>query len=309
MSTANRKMKVAVLLGGESSERAISLKTGQAFIDSLERMGIEYEAIDLRRAALPRLVESDADCALIAMHGRMGEGGPLQGVLEFLEMPYTGSGLLGSAVAMDKVVSKELFRANGVSTPDWWTVSSAADLADVENRFPLVVKPSEEGSSVGVSKVASREELEKAATALLASGQQVLIERCIDGRELSVALMDGEMLGVVEIEAASGFYDYESKYESGDTQYHIPPRISAEVLKAAEDVALRAWRALRCRGVGRIDVLLDEAGEPYVLEANTVPGMTPTSLVPKLAQASGYDFDAFVSKMLEGVRLDGGTDE
>jgi D-alanine-D-alanine ligase len=272
-------------------------------------MGVEHQAIDLRREALPRLVESDADCALIAMHGRMGEGGPLQGVLEFLEMPYTGSGLLGSALAMDKVVSKELFRANAVPTPAWWTASSEEDLDEVDGDFPLIVKPSEEGSSVGVSKVSSRAELEDAATTLLASDQKVLIEACIEGRELSVALMDGELLGVVEIEAADGFYDYESKYESGDTQYHIPPRISEEVRVAAEEAAVRAWRALRCRGVGRIDVLLDASERPFVLEANTVPGMTPTSLVPKLAQARGYDFDAFVSKMLEGVRLDGGTRE
>lgn len=307
MTTDWKNKKVAVLYGGESSERQISLKTGRAFIDALTRLGIPHVALDFHARDIQALVDEEPDCALIAMHGRLGEGGPVQGILEFLRIPYTGSGLLGSALAIDKIVSKELLSAVGVPTPKWWTVIRKEETAGIPDAYPLVVKPAEEGSSVGVSRVTDRAGLEQAVGALAADGTKVLVETCVEGAELSVAIMDGEVLGTVEIEVSEGFYDFSAKYERGDTKYHIPPRLGAEALEGAEVAALKAWHVLRCRGVGRVDVMLDADGRPWVLEANTVPGMTPSSLVPKLAKARGYEFDDFVVRMLNAARLDGGA--
>lgn len=307
MSRDWKNKKVVVLYGGQSSERQISLKTGGAFIDALGRLGIPHVALDFHPRDIQALIDEKPDCALIAMHGRLGEGGPVQGILEFLRIPYTGSGLLSSALAIDKIVSKELLDSVAVATPEWWAPVRREDAAGIPDEFPLVVKPAEEGSSVGVSKVTGREELDGAVHALVADGTKVLVERCIDGAELSVAIMDGEVLGTVEIEVSAGFYDFSAKYERGDTTYHIPPRLDAAALERVEAVALKAWQVLRCRGVGRVDVMLDRAGKPWVLEANTVPGMTPTSLVPKLALARGYAFDDFVVRMLNAARLDGGA--
>lgn len=306
MSGDEATMKVALLFGGEGSERAISLKTGRAFRDALERLEIPHVAIDLYPSAIPELLAAKADVALIAMHGRAGEGGPLQGLLEFAGIPYTGSGLFASAVSMDKIASKKLLDAAGVATPEWWAPSEGTMVKPGSDAFPLVVKPADEGSSVGVSRVSTRQDLEAAIGALENAGSVALIERCIDGAELSVGLMDGEVLGVVEIEVAEGFYDYSAKYERGDTRYHIPPRIPADRLARVEQTAREAWKTLRCRGVGRIDIMLDADGKPWVLEANTVPGMTPTSIVPKLARARGYSFDEFVLAMLRSARLDTG---
>ena len=304
--------RVAVLYGGTSSEREISLRTGQAFIEALGRLGHDVVAIDLVPEALPQLVSSGADVALLAMHGWLGEGGPLQGVLEWLDLPYTGSGVLASALAMDKVAAKRMFEAAGVPTPDWFVAAGAAGLDEVPGSrlealgLPVVVKPPLEGSSVGVTLVERREDLAAAVDAASRPGVPALLERCVRGRELSVGLFDGDVLGVVEVVVERGFYDFEAKYQRGDTRYLVPAPLEASMQRRVEGVAQAAWAALGCRGVGRVDVLVDAEGAPWVLEANTIPGMTPTSLVPKMAAAIGWSFDELVARMVAAARTDAG---
>lgn len=296
------KKRIAIAYGGVGNEREVSLKTGAAFADALRGLGLEPALIDLIPANVPKLIEAAPDVVLIAMHGTHGEDGCLQGMLELLGIPYTGSGVGASAIAMDKVRSKCVFERFGVPTPEW-AIARGADLDALPLSPPFVVKPALEGSSVGVAIVRDADEWLPAWRAASACRGEVLVERFVAGREMTVGVFDGEPMGIIEVEAAETFYDYEAKYVRGDTRYSTPklePRLADAIVAAATD----AYRALGCRGVARVDVLLDADDRPWVLEANTVPGMTETSLVPKLAAANGVAFDRFVLQMLDAATTD-----
>ncbi len=294
---------IAVIMGGPDAERPVSLKTGAAFVEALEARGLRVRALDLSYDALAELVRNPPDVALLAMHGPTGEGGPLQGFLDLLGVPYTGSGVLASALAMDKIQSKRVFASQGVSTPAWAVRGVGDDSLPSEIAFPCVVKPPSDGSSVGVSIVRSVDEYLPALRSAREGTGEALIEAFVDGRELSVGISDGVLMGIVEIAPADGFYDFAAKYERGDTRYLIPAPLEAPVADQIEALAIQAYSALGCRGVARVDVMLAE--RPWVLEVNTIPGMTAASLVPKLAAAGGLEFGDFVVSLLERAAFDG----
>ncbi len=294
--------RVAIVYGGQSNERSVSLRTGAAFDTALRSIGAEPLLIDLTRDRVKELIAAEPDVVLIAMHGQDGEDGSLQGMLELLGIPYTGSGVAASALAMDKVRSKCVFERFDVPTPAWTRASRAA-AGELPMAAPFVVKPALEGSSVGISLVREASEWEAAWITARACAGDIVVEQFVKGRELTVGVFDGEPMGIIEIKAADAFYDFQAKYERNDTQYSTPalsPEVERAVLRAATD----AYNALDCRGVARTDVLLDAAEQPWVLEVNTVPGMTETSLVPKLAAANGVPFPDFVVRMLDAATTD-----
>jgi D-alanine-D-alanine ligase len=299
--------KIGVLLGGTSSEREVSLRTGEAVLAALVARGHD---------AIPVYVDGDVDVALrqehidlafIALHGRGGEDGCIQGLLESLGIPYTGSDVLASALAMHKGKAKELFRLHNLPTPAYYTLT-AADTADLEGvhgdfGFPCVVKPIREGSSVGITICGSFDELGPAIERALCFDDELLVERFVAGREVSVAILDGRALGAVEIAPKSGYYDYANKYTRGATDYFVPPRISPERYRGVLAQAIRANAALGCRGATRVDMIVSDSGNEFVLEVNTVPGLTPTSLLPKIAESAGISFEELCEAMLAGATL------
>lgn len=300
--------KVALLYGGTDSERDVSLKTGAAFRGALQRLNIPFVDIDFNATTAAILTEHSFDAALIALHGQIGEGGAVQGMLECLQIPYTGAGLLASAIAMDKTVAKKLLRDANVPTPDWIEVTESNDTRLREITLPVVVKPPCEGSSVGISIAHTTTELQHAVNHALTYANRVLVEQFVQGRELSIGFFDDETLEVMEIVPASGVYDFEAKYLRDDTEYLLPAPIPNTARNASIHAAFNAWKTIGCRGVGRVDVLLDENEQPWVLELNTVPGMTQTSIIPKMAAAKGWSFDAFVERMLQAARCDAQDD-
>jgi D-alanine-D-alanine ligase len=297
-----------VLLGGLSSEREISLRTGEAVLAALTARGHAAVPIYVDRDVDVALRQERIDAAFIALHGRGGEDGCVQGLLELLGIPYTGSGVLASALAMHKGKAKELFRLHNLPTPAYYTLA-AADAHDAHGihgdfGFPCVVKPIREGSSVGVSICHTPDELAPAIERALCFDDELLVERFISGQEVSVAIAGDRALGAVEIAPRDGFYDYGNKYTRGATDYYVPPRLSPERYRGVLVQALRAHTALGCRGATRVDAIVSESGNEFILEVNTVPGLTPTSLVPKIADAAGISFGELCEMMLAGAALD-----
>ncbi len=288
-------------MGGVSSEREVSLKSGQAVLAALRRLGIDAHGVDVGRDVLQVLEAGRFDRAFIALHGRFGEDGVIQGALEALGIPYTGSGVLGSALAMDKRRSKLLWRGAGIPTPAFEPLEAGCDFEAVAERLglPIFVKPVREGSSVGISKVTRPEQLRPAWEAAARYDAEVIAERGIIGVELTAAILGEEDLPLIRLETATEFYDYEAKYLRSDTRYHCPAGLPPEVERRVQHLARAAFKALSCSGWGRVDVMLDGDGEPYVLEVNTVPGMTDHSLVPKAAAQAGIGFDELVRRILE----------
>ncbi len=299
--------KIGVLLGGLSSEREVSLRTGEAVIAALRERGHDAVPIFVDNDLDVALRQEKIDVAFIALHGRMGEDGCVQGVLELLGIPYTGSDVLASALAMHKGKAKELFRLHNLPTPAYYTLTAddTADLAAVHGDFgfPCVVKPIREGSSVGVTIVRDAAELAPAIERALCFDSEILVERFIAGMEVSVAIVDNRALGAVEIAPRAGFYDYQNKYTKGATEYFVPPRVSPERYRGVLAQALRAHMALGCRGATRVDMMVSESGNEFVLEVNTVPGLTPTSLLPKIADAAGISFGELCELMLASATL------
>ena len=293
--------RVAVLAGGDSSEREISLLSGAAVLEALKRRGIAAEAFDPREHALAELTAGRVDRVWIALHGPGGEDGTLQGALEYLGVPYTGSGVLGSAIAMDKLRTKRLAHAIGVATPMALELTGPADfeLAVEQLGLPLIVKPASQGSSVGMSKVEHAEELPLAYAAAHAVEASVFAEAWVTGEEYTVALLQGAALPSIRIETPRAFYDYEAKYERDDTCYRCPSGLSEPAERHLGSLALAAFAAIGGEGWGRVDFMMDAAGRAQLLEINTVPGMTGHSLVPMAAQAHGLDFDELVWRVLE----------
>ncbi len=293
--------KTAVLFGGDSTEREISLLTGTAVLEALTRRGVDAHAFDPRDRSLSELVMGRFDRVWIALHGPGGEDGTLQGALEYLGIPYTGSGVLGSAIGMDKLRTKRLAQAMGVATADFVVLREPADLelALERLRLPLIVKPATQGSSVGMTKVEREADLAPAYQAAAAVDRSVFAESWVTGREYTVALLQGRPLPSIRIETPRSFYDYEAKYCRDDTQYFCPSGLSAPAEQHLANLALAAFDAAGAEGWGRADFMMDGTGRPLLLEINTVPGMTSHSLVPMAARAVDIQFDELVWRVLE----------
>ena len=293
--------RVALLLGGDSAEREVSLDTGKAVLDALQSRGVDAHAWDPAERNIAELASAGFDRAWIALHGTRGEDGALQGCLEWLGIPYTGSGVMASALAMDKVRAKHLFRAAGIPTPEYAAVQTHAEasVAAEQLGFPLFIKPACQGSSVGMSKVFERAELNDAVDLALKYDDTALIEPCIIGDEFTVGILHGRALPSIRIATPRVFYDYRAKYESDRTEYICPGTESDEDEQLYAGLAEAAFHELGCEGWGRVDFMTGEDGQPLVLEVNTVPGMTSHSLVPKAARETGIDFAELCWQILE----------
>jgi len=293
--------RVAVMLGGFSSEREVSLDTGSAVLKALQNRGVDAHAWDPAERSIAEFAAAGFDRVWIALHGPGGEDGAIQGALQWLGLPYTGSGVMASALAMDKVRSKRVFDAAAIPTPDYAIVRSRshAVLAAEEFGYPLILKPSCQGSSVGMTKVFDPDDLNAAVDLALSFDDVAIVERCIVGQEYTVAVLQGEALPSIRSETPRVFYDYQAKYESDRTLYHCPGTSSAAVEQQYAALALAAFAELGCSGWGRVDFMTGSDGQPLVLEVNTVPGMTSHSLVPMAAKASGIDFQELCWRILE----------
>ncbi|MBA5236221.1 MULTISPECIES: D-alanine--D-alanine ligase [Pectobacterium] len=300
--------KVAVLLGGTSAEREVSLLSGQAVLAGLKEAGINAHAVDTRDVSVTTLKEEGFTKIFIALHGRGGEDGTLQGVLEFLGLPYTGSGVMASALTMDKLRTKQVWQAVGLPVSPYVALdrrqysemAANALLATFTHLgLPLIVKPSREGSSVGMSKVNTLSELPAALEEAFRHDDDILVEKWLSGPEYTVAILGDEVLPSIRIQPAGTFYDYEAKYLSDDTQYFCPSGLSDEKEQELAGLAMAAYRAVGCSGWGRVDFMLDSDGAFYLLEVNTSPGMTSHSLVPMAARQRGLTFSQLVVKILE----------
>jgi D-alanine-D-alanine ligase len=297
--------KVAVLLGGKSAEREVSLKSGTLVLNALRSRGVDAHAFDPAVRGLEELISERFERAFIALHGRFGEDGTLQGALEWLGMPYTGSGVLGSALAMDKLRTKLLWQARGLPTPPYELLHSDADLRAVAQRLglPLMVKPVNEGSSLGMSKVREAAQIDEAYALAVNYDRSVMAEQFIEGAELTVGILDDRALPAIRLETTRDFYDYQAKYVADDTRYILPCGLPAPREHEIRAVCVEAFRALDCSGWGRVDLMLDRAGAPYLLEVNTAPGMTDHSLVPMAARAAGISYEDLCLKILEGAHV------
>jgi len=297
--------RVAVVMGGLSAEREVSLNTGAGVLAALAERSWDAVAIDWAPGtSLPRMLEaSGAAVVWNALHGTWGEDGAVQGLCACLQIPCTGSGILASALAMDKVTSKRIFESNGLATPRWRLLphEPSADDARALDGWPLpcVIKPANEGSSVGVSIVDTPDQLAGALASARAFHGPVIVEQYIAGTEVFVGILNDRVLGSVEVQPATRFYDYDAKYKRTDTRYLIPPELPGDVIARAEAMALAAYRALGCTGHARPDLRISPAGEPLVLEVNTLPGMTKTSLLPKIARSVGMDYPTLCEHILE----------
>jgi D-alanine-D-alanine ligase len=302
--------RVAVLKGGRSLERQVSLRSGARVEDALGRLGHEVVPIDVALDLIRRLRETDPDVAFIAMHGRDGEDGTVQELLEILGIPYTGSGVLACTRATDKVLAKHLMGEAGIPTPEFFAfnetafreLGAAEALPAIEERldFPIVVKPSSQGSALGIKFARSAADVPAALVAAFSYDSRVLLERYVDGRDLAVSILDDEPLPVVEaVPRDDEFYDFEARYEIGRTDFVCPADLGHGLTEQAHDVAVRTYRLLGCSGFARVDLMLDAAGELTVLEANPIPGLTETSLLPQAAEAAGIPFDELVGRILE----------
>jgi len=295
-----KKKKIGVLMGGISEEREISLKTGTAILKALKSKGYKAIAIDAGRDIAGVLSKKKIEIAFLALHGRYGEDGCIQGLLEVMAIPYTGSGVKASALAMDKTAAKKVMLYHGISTP-----ASCIYEDGVKPRIktPLVVKPACQGSAIGVSIVRKDAGVKAALREASRFGGPVLIEKYIKGRELTVSILNGRVLPTIEIRPKKGFYDYRNKYTKGATEFVVPAPMAKSIEKRVAREALAAYESLGCSGAARVDVMLDSKGTPFVLEVNTIPGMTELSLFPRAAEAAGLDYASLVEEMLSGAGL------
>jgi D-alanine-D-alanine ligase len=295
--------KVAVLMGGIAAEREVSLRSGRAVAQALVNAGVEAKAIDV--TDLAQLVEISRlyDRAFIALHGRWGEDGQVQAILQSLKMPFTGSGMAASALAMDKLRTKWLWRGAGLPTPDFMVVSGSSPLTaqTFALSFPVMVKPCHEGSSIGMRKVHDWDALQAAVAYAQGFDDEVLIEQWIEGREFTVGIVDGQILPTIELKTSHEFYDYSAKYQANDTQYLCPCELDAALQAQLNDLTLRGFEVLGARGWGRMDFMVDAHQQAWLIELNTVPGMTDHSLVPKAAGVAGVTFEQLVVRILSAT--------
>ncbi|MFN4329581.1 MAG: D-alanine--D-alanine ligase [Limnobacter sp.] len=301
--------KVVVLFGGPSAEREVSLKSGSMVLAALLRQGVDAHGFDPAERSVVELAQGGYDRAVIALHGRFGEDGTIQGVLESLHIPYTGSGVTASALAMDKILTKAVWLSEGLNTPDYVRLTPGFDVKAVVNRLglPLIVKPAQEGSTLGLTKVKSEADLQAAFDLAYRYDPNVLAEKFIAGMELTVPVMgegaDAHALPVIRIQAPEGNYDYHNKYIGNETRYFCPSELPAELESQVQAMCVKAYQVLGCAGWGRADVLVDTNQTPWLLEMNTSPGMTDHSLVPMSARASGVEYDQLVLTIAASARL------
>lgn len=293
--------KVAVLMGGQSAEREVSLNSGNAVLTALLARGVDAHKIDVDDNVINELIDGSYDRAFIALHGPGGEDGTIQGALEILGIPYTGSGVMASALAMDKLRTKQIWIANGLPTPSFRVISSSTDLAAVLNDLglPLIVKPSHEGSSIGISKVSDENQLQAAWQLASKYDQEVIAESWVTGAEYTVAIVGVKALPIIRLETPHEIYDYDAKYKSNTTQYHCPCGLNEMLEKEFQQLALQAFRVVGACGWGRVDFMLDNNDKPWLIEINTIPGLTDHSLVPMAAKVAGMDFDELMVSILE----------
>jgi D-alanine-D-alanine ligase len=302
---------IGVIAGGISSEREVSLSTGKGIFDALAGLGYRAKFIDFNGDVSK--ISNDMDIAYIALHGKYGEDGTVQGLLELLKIPYTGSGVLASAIAMDKYFAKKIFEFEKIPTPPFFTLELATmpglkeidRLASFITGYPLIAKPNRGGSTIGVSIIESAEEIQKALDQAFVNDTKVLMEKFIKGKLLTVSIIGEKALAlpIIEIRPKSGFYDYTSKYTSGMTEYIVPSPIGEDTARKISDISLKCHSVLGCSGISRVDLILADNNEVNILEVNTIPGMTPTSLVPKAAAAAGIDFPLLVDIILNCASL------
>jgi len=299
--SSERFGKVAVAMGGSAAERDISLLSGQAVLKALQKQGVDVIQFDTKVSSLDELKKMGVDRVFNIMHGRGGEDGQLQGALDLLGIPYTGSGVLGSALGMDKLRTKLCWSGADIPTPEWMVLSSPLDVerCAIELGFPVMVKPALEGSSLGMAKADNKSQLEEAYKEASTFGCDVMAEQWVEGAEFTVTILADEALPMIRLETPNEFYDYEAKYTTNTTQYHCPCGLSAEQEQVLQVLSLKAFKVLGGEGWGRVDLMLDQAGQPQLLEINTVPGMTDHSLVPMAAKQAGIDFDALVLRILD----------
>ena len=305
MSAVTDFGKVAVLFGGRSAEREVSLRSGAMVLAALRSRGVDAHAFDPAERGLDELAKQRFERVFIALHGRFGEDGTVQGVLEWLGIPYTGSGVLASALAMDKLRTKRIWQAEKLPTPPYALLEKTTDLRAVAKRLgvPIMVKPASEGSSIGMSKVKSAAALDE-AYALAANYDRVVIaERFVAGSELTVGILGDQALPIIKLETPREFYDYQAKYVADDTRYIIPSGLAPKKEKELQALCLKAFRTLGCVGWGRVDLMLDRRGRPWLLEVNTAPGMTDHSLVPMAARATGLSYPDLCLRILEGAHV------
>ncbi|MCE5195293.1 MAG: D-alanine--D-alanine ligase [Nitrospiraceae bacterium] len=294
--------KIGVIIGGISSEREVSLKSGEAVFNALKSLGYNAVKMDVKADVCEAVKKEKIDLAFLVLHGGWGEDGGIQGLFEVMGIPYTGSDLLSSALAMNKEASKKMFFYHEIPTPKFFVLDKdnyKSQIAYINFEFPWVAKPACEGSSVGVSIIKDKTKLKSAFDAGFLHGDKLLIEEYIDGKEIHIGILNNSALGGVEVRPSLEFYSYEAKYTAGLTEYILPPEVDEKIYKKAADAALAAHKALGCRGATRVDTRIDKAGNPYVLEVNTLPGMTETSLLPKIAKHAGLDFSALIEEILK----------
>lgn len=304
-----RPRRIGVLMGGMSAERQVSLISGDHVRSALERRGHHAVTIDVDHQVDRTLRQSGVDAVFNALHGRYGEDGCIQGLLEIMAIPYTGSGVLASALAMNKLKAKEVFRLHNLPTPPYYALASAdrPRLRAIHGSFgfPVVVKPAGEGSSVGVSIACDEEQLERACDAAFRLDSTLLVERYIPGTEVCVGIVNGRALGAMSIVSHNDLFDYEAKYTAGHAHYHVPARLSAERYRGVLTQALRAHQVLGCAGATRVDMIVSDIGNEYILEVNTLPGLTPRSLLPRIARHAGLSYEDLIEEILSDVRLRG----
>jgi D-alanine-D-alanine ligase len=297
--------KTAVLLGGKSAEREVSLKSGGMVLAALRRRGVDAFPFDPAERGLDALIDERFKRAFIALHGRFGEDGTVQGILEWLGIPYTGSGVLASALAMDKLRAKRMWQAEKLPTPPWEVLAKDSNFRIVARRLglPLMVKPASEGSSIGMTKARTAAALDEAYALAVNYDRVVIAEKFIDGMELTCAILGKQALPLIKLETPREFYDYEAKYVANDTRYIVPCGLPEKKERKLQALCLRAFDALGCSGWGRVDLMLDRRGRPYLLEVNTSPGMTDHSLVPMAARAIGLSYEDLCVRILEGAHV------
>jgi D-alanine-D-alanine ligase len=292
---------LGVLMGGTSAEREVSLRSGTAIYKALKRLGYNVVDIDAGPDICNELYKKKVELVFLALHGGHGENGSVQGMLEVLGLSYTGSGVLASALAMDKEASKKIFLYHKIPVPPFVVLSKEHGAKSLEFDLPWVVKPATEGSSVGVSLVKSETGFKQAVETAFSYSSRAIVEKYIEGKEIHIGILNDKVLGGVEVKPSLEFYNYEAKYTPGLTEYILPPEIDSRAYERTKAAAISAHIALGCKGATRVDLRVDIEGKPYVLEVNTIPGMTETSLLPKIASLAGFDFPALIEEIIKGV--------
>ncbi|MDD2523745.1 MAG: D-alanine--D-alanine ligase [Endomicrobiia bacterium] len=292
-----KNKKIGVLCGGTSSEREISLKSGKAVYNALKKLGLKAVLVDVNKNVALKLLKEKIDVAYITLHGPMGEDGTIQGMLEIMGIPYTGCGVFSSSASMDKIISKKIFEYSKIPTPQWVVIEKFKSVDEI--KYPVVVKPATQGSAIGISIVKNKKEFPKAVKNAFSYDNKVLVEKYIKGTEITAGVLNGNSLPVIEIVPDGKFYDFKSKYTVGKSKHIIPPRLPQKVISNIQEIAIKVYKAFQCKSMCRVDMIVDKNNDIWVLEINTLPGMTETSLFPDAARAQGMSFENLVLEILK----------